>query len=99
MKSRKGEDLLVNAVVVSALAVLAVVLWVGGRRLYARWQTGRPAAPVVQGGEPEDDGMDRPPTSIPPLSLVGLAPSSATARPRPRPPAARPMPPITPDRE
>lgn len=99
MKPRKGEDALVTAVVVSAALVLAVVLWFGGRRLYARWQTGRPAEPVVIGEEEPDDGMDRPPTSIPPLALVGLAPSSATARPRPRPPAARPMPPITPDRE
>lgn len=95
---RKGEDLLVTAVVVSALAVLAVVFWAGGRRLYARWQSGRPAAPPVEGGAAQDDGVDRPPSQIPPLAMVGIAPAKP-ARPRQQPPAALPMPPITPDRE
>lgn len=98
MKSRKGEDLLVTAVVVSALAVLAVVFWVGGRRLYARWQTGRPAVPVVPREPAQDDGVDRPPSQIPPLAMVGIAPAKP-ARPRAPQPAALPMPPITPDRE
>ncbi|TBR20094.1 hypothetical protein EPO15_13620 [bacterium] len=99
MRKNKGEDALVWAAVAAALAVLAVTGWVGGRRLYARWQSGRPAptAPVERPSVPED-GVDRPPTVIPPLAMVGIAPAAKPPRNRPKPPAALPMPPITPDR-
>ena len=101
MKKRKDEDALVTVVVVSAAAVLALTLWAGGKRLYARWQLGRGGEPVAGPVQPrpDDDGYDRPPAVIPPLAMVGIAPSTKAAKSRPNAPAARPMPPITPDRE
>ena len=100
MKRRKDEDALVTVVVAAAAAVLALTLWAGGKRLYARWQLGRGGESVaVPVPKPVDDGYDRPPSAIPPLAMVGIAPSSKTPKARPKTPAARPMPPITPDRE
>lgn len=95
---RRDDDLLHNAVVAAALAVLAVVAWAGGSRLYRRWQAGRPsAAGPVKPEAPAEVGVDRPPAVIPPLALVGMQPG-APSKPRSQP-AAVPKPPITPDRE
>ncbi|MBI5598048.1 MAG: hypothetical protein HY928_18350 [Elusimicrobia bacterium] len=95
---QKDDDLLHNTVVAAALAVLGVVLWVGGSRLYRRWQAGRPTVSAPAQPPPAaDDGIDRPPSGIPPLSLVGLHPRTPN-KPKPQP-AAVPKPPITPDRE
>ena len=97
MKQR-DDDLLHNAVVAAALAVLAIVVWVGGGRLYRRWQAGRSASAVPAAPVPEQEaGVDRPPSAIPPLSLVGIQ-SGAASKPKSQP-AAVPKPPITPDRE
>lgn len=95
---KKDEDLLHLAVVASAVLVLALVAWAGGRRLLARWGSGpEPVAPAAP-PRPAADGVDRPPTVIPPLALVGVKPETPSSRPRTQP-AARPMPPVTPDRE
>lgn len=101
MRQKRGaEDTLVTVVVISALVVLGLVFWAGGRRLYSRWQVGRGTGPGPAQTRPRvDDGVDRPPTMIPPLAMVGIAPSTSPPRNRPKTPAALPMPPITPDRE
>lgn len=97
---KKDSDALHNAVVLSALVVLGLTLWAGGRRLYSRWQAGSaPPRPAPERPAQVPDGYDRPPSVIPPLALVGIAPDGSKTKPRPKPPAARPMPPITPDRE
>ena len=93
---RRDDDTLHAVVVIAALAVLAIVAWVGGRRLYGRWNAGRPEASPSAPKPVQDDGVDRPPASIPPLALVGISPPVSRAKNRP---AARPMPAITPDRE
>ena len=95
------DDRLHALVVLSALVVLAIVVWAGGRRLYGRWAAGRGAVPsAAVSGPRRDDGVDRPPSFIPPLALVGVKPNARPPKsPKPKPPAAVPMPPITPDKE
>ena len=97
---RKNDDALVTLVVASAAVVLGLVLWAGGKRLYARWQVSRAPAPVTAPvSQPSGDAYDRPPAGLPPLAMVGIAPTSKPIKPRDNAPAALPMPPITPDRE
>lgn len=98
---KPGDDPLHALVVWSALAVLAVVLGLGGRRLYRRWAAGRPVPPAGGSAAPrKDDGIDRPPSLIPPLALSGARPSGRPGKNLKRKqPAAVPMPPIRPDKE
>ncbi|MBI3299316.1 MAG: hypothetical protein HYZ75_14205 [Elusimicrobia bacterium] len=95
---RREDDVLHKLVVLSALAVLAIVLVVGGGRAYRRWVRRPAPLPVQRPPVAPDDGVDRPPSVIPPLALSGAQPA-ASPRPRDFSPAARPKPPITPDRE
>ena len=100
MRKRQSEDTLLTVAVVTALAVLALTLWAGGRRLYSRWALGAQTAPsTAPRPEPKDDGRDHPPSVIPPLAMVGISATSRPPRPRVKTPASRPLPPITPDRE
>lgn len=95
---RRERDLLHDAVVCSAVVLVAIVLWVGGRRALARRGAGRPGPVAVEPPRPADDGVDHAPPVIPPLVLSGVK-GGKPPKKRASQPAARPLPPITPDKE